>query len=222
MSDERDPSPAAAEPERLIPDTAVLQTLSHPLRLRLLGLLRLYGPSTSTKLAGRCGESSGLTSYHLRQLASAGLIVEAGPEDLAALQRTGGRERWWKAAHRFTHIPTPTSEDEATEAASMDFLRAVLVAVTGHAQEWLSVAHTWPRPWQEVTNFSDYPLRLTRAEVDDLDREMTALLSRYRVHDPGQQPSGSAGSEDEVIVQMQYQIFPHPDQDPPADEPSSS
>ena len=79
-------------------DAAIMQSLSHPLRMRLLGLLRVEGPSTATKLASQVGESSGLTSYHLRQLASVGLVTDAEPGDLADVQQTGGRERWWKAA----------------------------------------------------------------------------------------------------------------------------
>ncbi len=72
----------------VVTDAAALQGLAHPLRLRLLGLLRAYGPSTATKLAARCGESSGLTSYHLRQLAEAGFVVDADPADLAGVDRT--------------------------------------------------------------------------------------------------------------------------------------
>ena len=79
-----------------------MQSLAHPLRMRLLGLLRMQGPSTATKLASQVGESSGLTSDHLRQLASVGMVTDADPSDLADVQPTGGRERWWKAAHQFT------------------------------------------------------------------------------------------------------------------------
>ncbi|HJP78032.1 MAG TPA: helix-turn-helix domain-containing protein [Pseudonocardiaceae bacterium] len=63
--------------------------LRHPLRQRLLRLLQTSGPSTATKLAAATGETSGLTSYHLRELAKAGLVTEVGH---------AGRERWWQAA----------------------------------------------------------------------------------------------------------------------------
>ncbi|MGH3491934.1 MAG: helix-turn-helix domain-containing protein, partial [Sciscionella sp.] len=91
----------------LTTDAAALQSLAHPLRLRLLGLLRLFGPSTATKLAARCGESSGLISYHLRNLADAGLVVQAERVDLADVEQTGGRERWWKAARLTTFAALP-------------------------------------------------------------------------------------------------------------------
>ena len=44
----------------------------------MLELLRM-GPSTASMLAREAGESSGATSYHLRELAKAG-FVEEDPE----------------------------------------------------------------------------------------------------------------------------------------------
>ena len=58
-------------------DVTAVRALAHPLRLELLDLLRFEGPSTATLLANRVGESSGTTSYHLRQLARYGYIEEA-------------------------------------------------------------------------------------------------------------------------------------------------
>ena len=69
-------------------DPRRLRALAHPLRIQLLSLLRKDGPATATLLAKRLGESSGATSYHLRQLA-AYAFVEDDPERSKA-----GRERW--------------------------------------------------------------------------------------------------------------------------------
>src|SRR5918993_3162549 len=76
-------------------DARSLRGLAHPLRIRLLGLLRQDGPSTATLLADRLGLSSAATSYHLRQLAAYGFAVEDE-------ERGVGRERWWRAAHEST------------------------------------------------------------------------------------------------------------------------
>ncbi|MGO4429962.1 ArsR/SmtB family transcription factor, partial [Streptomyces sp. MCAF7] len=78
-------------------DARSLRGLAHPLRMRLLGALREYGPATASQLADRLGESSGATSYHLRQLAAHG-FVEDDPE------RGKGRERWWKSAQSGTRV----------------------------------------------------------------------------------------------------------------------
>ena len=51
-------------------DARSLRGLAHPLRMRLLSALRRGGPATASQLAEKLGESSGATSYHLRQLAA--------------------------------------------------------------------------------------------------------------------------------------------------------
>ncbi|MEV7779496.1 helix-turn-helix domain-containing protein [Kitasatospora sp. NPDC088351] len=79
------------DPER---DSAALKALTHPLRIRLLGLLRLDGPATASELAVTTGESSGSTSYHLRVLAKYAFVTEAEHRD--------GRERRWRAVHTVT------------------------------------------------------------------------------------------------------------------------
>ena len=83
------------EPQARVTDVRALRALAHPLRNRLLGLLRLHGPSTATLLGEVVGESSGSTSYHLRQLAHYGFVEDAGGLGT-------GRERWWRARHRMT------------------------------------------------------------------------------------------------------------------------
>src|SRR3712207_9537790 len=64
-------------------------------RSALLALLRSEGPSTASRLGQRIGESSGTTSYHLRQLAGLGFVEEVPGQGTA-------RERWWRARHRRT------------------------------------------------------------------------------------------------------------------------
>ena len=59
-------------------DPAALRAIAHPIRLGLVGLLRREGPLTASEAGRRLGESSGSTSYHLRQLERFGLVEEAG------------------------------------------------------------------------------------------------------------------------------------------------
>lgn len=193
-------------------DTAIMQSLAHPLRLRLLGLLRTLGPSTATKLAARVHESSGLTSYHLRQLASAGLVAEAEPADLVGVQQTGGRERWWKAAHRATiTADLPGEDDEVGLAAIEDYTRAIVATQSANAQSWLAEAHRWPREWLDAALYSDVILRLTVDEMRGLATELMEVVSRYRGNDPSKEPEPGM-----VIVAAQFHVFPSADQEPPA------
>lgn len=97
--------PRAFDPASVVKlDTAMVTTRAHPLRVRLLGMLRFDGPSTATRLARRVGESSGSTSNHLRQLELVGLVAE----DVAR-----GGERWWRAVHDMSNYDVP--ENPATK-----------------------------------------------------------------------------------------------------------
>src|SRR4051812_29697142 len=89
------PDEAPLEPAVQVTDVRALRALAHPLRNRLLGLLRLHGPATASRLGRAVGESSGSTSYHLRQLAAYGFVEEVEGQGTA-------RERWWRARHRMT------------------------------------------------------------------------------------------------------------------------
>jgi DNA-binding transcriptional ArsR family regulator len=192
-------------------DAAIMQSLAHPLRLRLLGLLRTYGPSTATKLAARVRESSGLTSYHLRQLASAGLVAPAEPADLAGVRQTGGRERWWKAAHQSTLLADlPEEDDEVGMAAVAGYMRAVVANQSAKAQAFLSEAHRWPREWADAASYAEVTLRLTVDELRQLEAELLNVIRRFRGNDPAREPDPGT-----VIVMAQYQLFPYAEQEPP-------
>ena len=210
------PAPRADADADVVTEASRLQALAHPLRLRMLGLLRLEGPSTASRLGQRCGESSGLTSYHLRQLASAGFVVDAEPADLAG-REVHGRDRWWKAVSQSTLTRRPATGDDARAAASEDYHRAVVDLYAGRARAWLVAEHTWPERWQALSGLGDRMLRLAPAEVTALRADLDELLARYRWHDPAV-PAGDGGvPADAVVVALQYQLFPDPDQPPPAD-----
>lgn len=87
-----DAPPVAVPPARpagRAVDLRVLKALSHPVRLAVFDRLSVTGCETASSLADFLGESSGVTSYHLRQLARHGLVREV--ED-----RGTARERWWE------------------------------------------------------------------------------------------------------------------------------
>ena len=94
-----------------------IRAVAHPIRLRLLELLR-EGPATATMLARRLGESSGATSYHLRQLGRYGLIDEDR-------ERGVGRERWWKRREQMLQLDVVS--DDAEHVAAFTALRATLL-----------------------------------------------------------------------------------------------
>jgi DNA-binding transcriptional ArsR family regulator len=169
-----------------------LRGLAHPLRVRLLGLLRTYGPATATSLAAELGLTSGALSYHLRQLARYGFIVEDA-------ERGNRRERWWRAAHARTLFEM----DDGAEAAIYE--DAVVAAVTAGIGRARAVREDLPLEWRRIYNFSDVLLRLTADEAAALGNDLTELLQSYRQHVSGELPP--VGSR---LVSAQFQIFPVP------------
>ncbi len=158
-------------------DAAAIKVLAHPLRSRLLSALRTAGPATATALAHRLGTNTGATSYHLRKLASVGLVEETG--------EGRGRERPWRAA---TEAHTFTQRDVAYDPdgeAAADWLRQYyLRAFVERYEAWLDVHGRWPLEWQEVADASDFLLRLTPARLAALNAEIDDLVARYRDPDP--------------------------------------
>ena len=157
-------------------DPRNLRGLAHPLRVRLLGLLRELGPSTATQLAVRTGQSSGATSYHLRQLAAYGFVEEDRP-------RAGGRERWWRAAHDATRLDTAL-DDPGAEPLRDAFLRAVALRhgqATLDAVDALATLEADVGPgWHAGSTISDMALRLTLDEARELIAKLDALIEGYR------------------------------------------
>ncbi|WP_431044171.1 helix-turn-helix domain-containing protein [Streptomyces sp. P1-3] len=171
-------NPAAPPPHDVRAlDPRSLRALAHPLRIRLLGALREFGPATASQLAQRLDESSGATSYHLRQLAAYDFVVE-DPD------RGTARERWWKAAQQGTSTDTAQfahHPDPEVRGALSTFLHEV---ATIHAQELstaLGTKHEWPREWHGVSDLSDFSLRLTPELTRELSDELHAVIERYRV-----------------------------------------
>src|SRR6185437_3372483 len=64
-------------------------------------------------LAARIGQSSGVTSYHLRVLAEHGFITQA-------TGRGTGRDRWWRPVHRSTSFTFRVPEDQSGRGADAD------------------------------------------------------------------------------------------------------
>jgi DNA-binding transcriptional ArsR family regulator len=165
-------------------DPKALRALAHPLRLALVGLLRVHGPLTATKAAELLGESSGSTSFHLRQLAKYGLVEEAGGG--------AGRERPWRATAMFTGWPELADSPEV--AAASDLLSAVIAErYFEHLMSWLHSRDAESPRWQQAALFGDTLLWLTADELSELGREEQALIERYleRQTSPELRPPGA-------------------------------
>jgi DNA-binding transcriptional ArsR family regulator len=178
-------------------DARSLRGLAHPLRMQLLTALRRGGPATASQLAQKLGESSGATSYHLRQLAAYGFVEDA-PE------HGKGRERWWRAAHQGVRFDEALLKDPdpAVRGAAALFMHEV---ATVHAQElstFVGTAHDWPEEWSTASDMSDWTLRLTPELARELNARMHELVESYRTRTPEE---GTARAEQ---VRVHMHLFP--------------
>jgi predicted ArsR family transcriptional regulator len=146
--------------------------LGHPLRAALLDLVREHGTLTSTEAARLLGHSSGLCSFHLRQLARYGYIEEAASPR--------GRVRPWQLA---TAART-AAQDEGFGALARD------LEDEGY-RRWLAGKPGAPLAWQQDAAFSTV-LELSPAELAEAATEIRAVLDRYRGRDGrGRRPVGA-------------------------------
>jgi DNA-binding transcriptional ArsR family regulator len=177
-------------------DPRGLKVLAHPLRSRLLTALREHGPATATALAERLATNTGATSYHLRKLASVGLVEET--ED------GRGRERWWKAATEMHGwMQRDAAGDPDAEAASDWLRRHYLAQFVERYGTWLDAHASWPLAWQDAAGSSDYALRLSPAALAAFEADVEALFLRYR-----SDPPTTGDAADSEVVQVYLYAFP--------------
>jgi DNA-binding transcriptional ArsR family regulator len=163
------------DPEiRQITDSRALAAMAHPLRRRLLNLLKLNGPSTATMLAEQTGQAVGNMSHHLRVLAAAELI-----EEIPELARDR-RERWWRrtaqtlrwSARDFADDAATDAVARAAESLNLDYQLSVV-------RQWAQVADDERARWPDGPFSTDSWLRLTDAELAEFSAEMIALIKRW-------------------------------------------
>ena len=161
--------------ELRLSDPTAMRALAHPLRLRLLGELRVRGPQSVGMLAGVVGEAAGSISHHMGVLARHG-FVEPAPE--LARDR---RERWWRAAHdRTVWEPLDVLDDPERRAASDVLRRAVLQRYLQALEAALDLEPTLDREWVRGTASSDSHLHLTPGELQELRADLEALAARWQ------------------------------------------
>ncbi|WP_127793123.1 transcriptional regulator [Agromyces sp. LHK192] len=178
----REPPDLTAEPsstrhpliDHVLP-SASLKSLAHPLRVRIYDEISMYGPLTASGLGERLGESSGATSYHLRQLEKAGLVRED-------TTRGKGRERWWER----TPGSVATPDTRTLAAGSAERLAVKLIedewfrSRDRNLREFLSEGDAvFGDEWHDVATTDTINIRLTPAQLAALVHDIDEVLMRY-------------------------------------------
>lgn len=191
-----DDTPHSHDPVQL--DSDKLHALAHPLRLRLLGALRLYGPATSTGLARQLDTNSGQTSYHLRKLAEVGLIEDDPVHSTA-------RDRYWRACHTGTSWSSREFRDDPDDWAADTLLMGQVARIHSRwVDEALAARDDWDEVWLSASDMSDAQLHLTPATTRSMIDDLHAVLDRYTELQEHDDP----GAEQVTVL---LSAFPHPD-----------
>ena len=178
-------------------DLESVKVLAHPLRVQLLEAISTFGADTASGLADRLGESSGATSYHLRQLAKHGFVLEVEG-------RGTGRERWWDRPTtglnlNVTDFDPASPERAAAEAIGRQWDRsraAMLDDFTNRGPVELE------KSWYDASAVNMVNVRLTIEQLQELVAEVEAITERYaslykKTGVPGSRP-----------VQIHFNAFP--------------
>jgi hypothetical protein len=147
--------------------------------------------------ASGSGESSGSTSYHLRQLAAYGFVEELPDHGT-------GRERWWQARHRMTSWQAEQVVGQEGGSEVQDEMTRL--QVTGHGRvldAWLQQRAALGPAWTTAASINDYALRLTPEQARTLADELLAVLDRWSTQHPAAEPAD--GSE---LVSVLLDVVP--------------
>jgi DNA-binding transcriptional ArsR family regulator len=182
--DPAEPPPDGPRTVKRVTDPRALRALAHPTRLALVGLLRLEGPLTATQAGAMLGESSGSTSFHLRQLAKYGMVEEAGGGQ--------GREKPWQATANFTQWSDDSEEPGAAEAAGM-LSSFIAERYFEDLRRWLQAEPGEPQEWRDAAQFGDTVLYLTAEELAGFRRQIQAMTDPFldRLGHPERRPPGA-------------------------------
>lgn len=175
--------------EREILGLEAIRLLAHPLRQRIERELRA-GPVSATSLARALGESTGLTSYHLRQLAKHGFVEEVPGHGK-------GRERWWRFVPKDRRVPDRAQQSPEMRAVLDEVLHRQLATDVG-----LFAVAVAASPDQLPASMGT--IEVTPEELRQFFDEYIALLYKYKR--PGDQlPPGAR------TIETRFFAYPTPE-----------
>ncbi|MBR8744736.1 helix-turn-helix transcriptional regulator [Nocardiopsis sp. MG754419] len=196
------------EPESTRPlniDADALRGLAHPLRARILDVLRSHGPATATILGRTLGESSGSTSYHLRQLARFG-FVDADPG------HSGRRDRWWRIRPGGWRLSgSEHLRDPATREAAEIVLGRYYTGRRERLDRWHALSRERSdeprvRRWQTAMQDSVSQARMTPEETEEFAGELVEFIRSWTRR--YEERTAQTHPETEM-VELQTDLFPH-------------
>ncbi|MEV4122357.1 helix-turn-helix domain-containing protein [Micromonospora sp. NPDC049645] len=183
-----------------ITEPQALRALAHPVRLAILDRLQRHGPATATGLSPHVGATPSVVSWHLRHLATFGLVIDAEGT-------TSKRERWWQAASRGFRFTLP--DDAEGQAAGRQLRGEMFARVAEAPQQWL--LRDEPRldaRWRGVAGVADTRFVATPEELRQLEAAIEELIAPYV-----RRKDDDAAPADAQVVRMLRYLLPEPGDD---------
>lgn len=187
-----------------ITDPQALRALAHPVRLAILDLLQRHGPATATQLSPHVGATPSVVSWHLRHLASFGLVSDWDGG-------TSKRERWWQAVAKGFRFSLP--DDADGQSAARQLQGEMFAQYAELPQRWL--LQDEPRlsiRWRRLAGMANTRIVVTAEELRQIEDAMERLLAPYVRRKGKERPAKARG------VRLLRYVLPEPDQEdqPPA------
>lgn len=191
-----------------ITDPLAMRALAHPVRLAILDHLQRHGPATATQLAPDVGATPTVTSWHLRHLASFGLVrdSEPGPDR---------RQRRWEAAARGFRFETPHDPaDTDGQSAARLLVRQMFQRYADIPSRWAAEVEPELDPaWLRLAGLANTRVVVSTEELAAIEDGIERLLAPYVTRDPAEQPTDGRG------VQLLRYVLPESADEHPGETP---
>ncbi|MEJ3749089.1 helix-turn-helix domain-containing protein [Actinomycetes bacterium KLBMP 9797] len=180
-----------------ITDPQALRALAHPVRLAILDRLQRRGPATATQLSPDVGATPSVVSWHLRHLASFGLVKDWDGT-------TSKRERWWQAAAKGFRFNLP--DDAEGQSAARQLQGEMFAQYAELPQQWLLQDEPGlDTRWRRLAGMANTRIVVTAEELGELEDAVEELLAPYVRRKDMKPPAGARG------VRVLRYVMPEPD-----------
>lgn len=178
-----------------------LRAMASPIRMRILGTLRVNGEQTVGNISEQLGEASGAISYHLGQLAGAGLVEKVKSPD------GDRRKSWWKACQSAIRLEGSGEKNGADNAKAMDmFRRSTALSYEMAYERFLDKLPELPREWADACTSDDHVLRLTAEEMSSMLEELNEVVRRWQIK-AGVHGDDEPGVEPVALILQAFRWF---------------
>ncbi|OZG48734.1 winged helix-turn-helix domain-containing protein [Bombiscardovia coagulans] len=170
----------AAEPltnnTETVTNAGMLRAMASPIRMRILGVLRIHGEQTVGQISEQIHEAPGSVSYHLGRLADAGLAQEVESSD------SDRRKSWWRACQSSIYIDGSNAVNAGDKDEAVDlFRRSAALSYEMAYERFLDTVPKLPAEWVAACTSEDHVLQLTVEEMRLMLSELADVISRWKV-----------------------------------------